>query len=194
VNLYYHFYSASKEASLQALHRVYAWIGQQPLHPVWGSDYIRKVLDYNRVVVARTPQGFRVRGGGDLRTLRVSQPDWQPDFGTSRELAGMAPAPEGRYLHLAGGRAEIVRAGRASAAPPYLAEANARLSAFSRRGGNLRFGLAGLAPLEFALGNAAQCRLSVGGTTLTPLRNHNGLLYFRVEKHDVRDFELDCPA
>ncbi|MCD6061019.1 MAG: hypothetical protein K0S16_1330, partial [Moraxellaceae bacterium] len=194
VNLYYHFYSASKEASLQALHRIYRWIGTQPLHPVWGSDYIRKVLDYNSLVIARTPQGFRVRGGGEMRTLRVSQPDWQPDFAASRQLAGMAPAPEGRYLSLAGGSAEIVRAGKSAGVRPWLAEANARLSAFERRGSGLRFGLSGLAPLEFALGGATHCRLHAGETTLAPQRRSGDLQHFRLEQSDVHDLDLDCPA
>lgn len=191
VDLYYHTYSTTKDASLAALHRVYAWLQRQPLHPVFASDYIRKVLDYNHMVVARTPQGFRVRGDGELRNLRVSQPAGTPDWQASSGLAGMAPAPEGRYLSLVNGRADIVLAERA-APRPYLADANARLSRFERQGRGLRFGLNGYMPLEFALAGADRCRLRDGARELAPQRTENGLQYFRLEQHDAPLLELDC--
>jgi hypothetical protein len=46
VDIYYHTYSASKPASLTALHQVYGWALKQPLHPVFASEYIRKVHDF----------------------------------------------------------------------------------------------------------------------------------------------------
>jgi hypothetical protein len=118
------------------------------------------VHDFNRMVVARTPTGFSVRGTGDLRTLRLPQDqgiglDWKASEG----VAGSYPAPEGRYVSLTGAAAELVLAPSA-AALPYLAEANARLTEFARDGKGLRFGFAGHVPLSFALANAQGCRLT----------------------------------
>lgn len=192
VNLYYHTYSASKDAALEALHRVYAWVGRQPLHPVFASDYVRKVLDFNRMVVARTPAGYRIRGGGELRTVRVSRPSGRPDWARSRGLAGMAPAPEGRYLSLSGPSAKLVLAGgRPDRSQPYLAEANARLREFRRTSQGLRFGLAGQVPLEFALAGAGHCRLQADGKPLAPLRRQDGLTHYRLERRH-REFDLAC--
>lgn len=194
VNLYYHTYSASKTASLNALHRIYAWVGKQDLHPVFGSEYIRKVHDFNRMVVARTPTGFRVRGAGDLRTLRLPQDKgFAPDWSASAGLAGSHPAPEGTYLHLAGMTADVILAS-SSLRLPYLAEANARLSAFERDGKDLRFGLAGHVPLSFALANAQGCRLTAGGRPLLPYRQAAGLNHYRLEHHAESAFKLDCGA
>ncbi|MGB6055505.1 MAG: bifunctional glycoside hydrolase 114/ polysaccharide deacetylase family protein, partial [Burkholderiaceae bacterium] len=53
VNIYYHFYSASKPASLAALHKIYRWAAQQPLTRIYTSQYIRKVLDFEATTLAR---------------------------------------------------------------------------------------------------------------------------------------------
>jgi hypothetical protein len=86
VDIYYHTYAASKTASLQALHEVYRWALSQPLHPVYASEYIRKVLDFNDFVVARTPDGLRLRGNGDLRTVRLPLAGPAPDLAAQHRL------------------------------------------------------------------------------------------------------------
>jgi uncharacterized protein (TIGR01370 family) len=194
VDLYYHTYSASKPASLSALHRIYAWVAGQNLHPVFASDYIRKVQDFNRMVIARTPDGFRVRGDGRLRTVRIpgGQPA-APDWAASPGLAGMSPAPEGQYLHLSGPAADLKLTAPATK-DVYLAEANARLSSFERRGRDLYFGLAGNVPLAFALGNAQGCRLTAGEKLLHPHHKAAGLDHYRLEHHAESAFKLDCGA
>lgn len=194
VDLYYHAYSGSKTASLNALHRVYAWVAKQDLYPVFSSEYIRKVLDFNAMVVARTPDGFRVRGQGELRTLRVpGAMPVPPDFAASSGLAGMSPAPEGEYLHLTGASADISMK-PAVARQPFLAEANARLVDFERRGRNLHFGLDGHVPLALALGNAQGCRLFAGNRVLPLHHQAAGLNHYRLEHHAESAFKLDCGA
>jgi hypothetical protein len=103
VNIYYHTYSASKRASLEALHRVYRWALAQPVVPVYASDYIRKVLDFDSMVVARdwrpAPRGagtldapaWRVRGQGEVRTLRL-RPAFVASAGPAAGAAGTAGA------------------------------------------------------------------------------------------------------
>lgn len=194
VNLYYHAYAASKTASLASLHRIYAWVEKQALHPVFASDYLRKVADYNAMVVAKTADGYRVRGDGELRTLRTPVPGKTPDWQGSAGLAGVSPAPEGRYFSLAGRSADIrfPAAGQTAAALPWLAGANARLERFERRGRNLSFALAGHVALEFSLGNATGCDLQAAGKTLTPVRTVAGLRFYHLDQHAEPALELRC--
>ncbi len=193
VNLYYHSYAVSKTASLASMHRIYAWVEKQPLHPVFASDYIRKVLDFNSMVLARTPEGFRVRGQGQLRTLRVSAPaaGQHPDWAASPGLAGIAAAPEGQYLALSAGSADIVLA-QSKSPLPWLAEANARLSSFQREGSRLRFGLSGHVPLQFALGGGNACRLLAGGRPVSPWRQAAGLNHYRLDSHAEPALDYRC--
>jgi len=199
VNLYFHVYAASKTASLTSLHRIYAWAGKQDLHPVYASDYIRKVLDFNHMTVARTADGYRIRGNGDLRNLHVPGMLRSVDWAASTGLAGMSAAPEGSYLGLADGSADIVlmpatpKAGtQRTTKQPYLASANARTQGFVRNGRDLAFGLQGRMPLEFALANSDSCTLSTKGREIKPWRAEAGLRHFRLEQHAEPAFELRC--
>src|SRR5204862_449411 len=49
INIYYHAYSASKRASLSALDKVYQWALSQPVMNLYASEYVQKVLDFNRI-------------------------------------------------------------------------------------------------------------------------------------------------
>ena len=43
----------------------------QALHPVFASEYIRKVRDFHDLALARDNDGWRIRGNGELRTFRL---------------------------------------------------------------------------------------------------------------------------
>jgi len=49
VDIYYHFYSATKEASLNALKQVHDWAIGQRLFAIYSSDYIEKVYSGPRI-------------------------------------------------------------------------------------------------------------------------------------------------
>ena len=191
VDIYYHTYSASKRAGLAALHKAYGWAQAQPLHPVFPSEYIRKVRDWHGMAIARDGAGWRIRGDGELRTLRLPAALGTPDAAASQGVAGWHEAPEGRYIHLTGGSAWL-RTGAGAA--PALYEANARLTAWTPRPGGVDFSLSGHAPLEFSLLQAERCTVRSGGRTLaaTPRAAAPAPLY-RLP-HAAADIQIECPA
>ena len=165
VGIYYHTYSASKRAGLAALNKVFAWAGAQPLHPVFASEYILKVRDFHELAIARDGDGWRIRGNGDLRTLRL--PEGRPDIARSSGVAGFRDGPEGGYVHLAGGSATLHTGGGRT---PALHEANARLGDWRRAANGLSLTLRGHVPVEFSLADAAGCQVRADGRPLTPVR------------------------
>ena len=182
VNIYYHTYSATKTASLAALHKVYAWALAQPLHPVYASEYIERVLDFNRAVVARTGTGWRVRGLERLRTLRVPR-----SLGTPQgDVAGYALHGDQAYLMLTSGNAEFRFAGGPM---PALAEANAHLTRFERSGDGARFSLRGHVPIEFALRDAGRCEVRLVGKRLYPEPDGR----YRLATTQADGIDLRCP-
>lgn len=189
VNIYYHTYITSKTAALESLLRVYRWAESQPLHPVFASDYVRKVLDFNTMVIARDGQRWRVKGNGNLRTLRLPAALGLPSMADSQGVAGYREDRPGRYLHLATGHASWSAGANKT---PYLQQANARLTDFAREAGGLRFSLAGHADLEFAIGNAAGCSLSHEGESLAPVRREGSLIHYRSAKHGLKELRLHC--
>jgi hypothetical protein len=182
IDIYYHTYSASKRASLKALHKVYGWALGQPVHPVYASEYIRKALDFNRMSIARDrgTGAWIVRGDGDLRTLRIPAELGTPDLGKSYAVAGHASAAaDERYSHLAGGSAEL-RLDAAAPRLPYLAQANGRLDAWQPAPGGWSAALRAHVPLEFALGSVGGCTVGGDGRPLTPLRRSGDLNHYRL--------------
>lgn len=165
VDIYYHSYSASKQASIKALHKVYQWALAQRLNPVYSSEYIRKVQDFYEFAIGRDAQGWRLRGPGQLRTLRMPPGMALPSMAASRGIAGYAKGTDGNYLHLAGGAGYLVQqdaaGAAASAARPYLVDANARLTQWlPQADGGVRLTLQGHVPLELRMHLPSGCALS----------------------------------
>lgn len=185
VNIYYHTYSATKEASLAALHRVYGWALAQPMAPVYASDYIRKVRDFHRLALARDARRgqptWRVRGAGELRTLRLP-PATAVDFDGSVAVAGVATGPAARYLHLGGENAEVALG--AGPQRPFVREASGLLDAFERHPRGLRFALRAYGQAEFTLAAAGSCTVRVDGRTLAGAPAGAGDMRYVLELRD----------
>jgi hypothetical protein len=163
VGIYYHFYSATKAASLAALEAVYGWAERQPLHPVFVSEYVAKVLDFFDYAVAREGHTWILRGRGDLRTVRLDD-GAVPDLTASRGVAGFARKGEVTYVHLTGAEARlVVGPPGAPAGLPFLREANARLAKFERRENGLHLVLRGHTRLNAVLAAAAACGVDMPG-------------------------------
>ncbi len=174
VDIYYHTYSASKVAGLNALHKAFAWAETQSLHPVFASDYIHKVHDFYTLAIARDGDGWRVRGDGNLRTLRLPAA-MRPNIDSAQAVAGFSQGSEGEYLHLAN-QAAWFATGNAPAANrrPYLVDANGRLSDWQRQEKDfkflLNFRLTAHAALDFRLANLDGCQTRINGKLTNPGR------------------------
>lgn len=189
VDIYYHTYSASKRAGLQALHKVYRWAQAQPLHPVFASEYIRKVLDFYTYALARDGQGWRVRGSGELRTLRLPASWGMPALAQSQQVAGYREGAEGTYLHLTGDSARfqtLEKTGTAQPPRPFLYEANARIKKWqvNANATHTEFTLQGHVPLEFSVAHSSHCQVRTGQRVLAPVRTTTAV------RADVQMFEL----
>ena len=195
VDIYYHTYIASKNASLESLRRVYDWALAQPLHPVFASDYARKVLNFNELVIARDGDAWVVSGSDALRTLRLPDGLAAPDLNTSAGVAGLHRGDSGTYLHLTGGRArwrgDENTGGIASA---WLWEANGRLLDWRHDDSGVTFGLRAQVPLFFTLVQPEGCQLRQGEKQLVPADRDGNRYQYRSEQHELSALRLDCGA
>ncbi|MHB8120998.1 MAG: bifunctional glycoside hydrolase 114/ polysaccharide deacetylase family protein [Desulfuromonadaceae bacterium] len=167
VNIYYHFYSATKEASLNALKHVHDWAIGQRLFALYTSEYIEKVLDFNRTVVARDGSGWLIRNNGQLRQLRIPQTLGYPDLLNSSKVSGFNDHGDSRYLHLLPGGEARVELAQSSPAEPYLASAGGFLDYFERGNNGLKLELHGYMPFKVRIANARGCRFSKGVKAVT---------------------------
>ena len=193
VNIYYHTYAVSRRASLEALHRAYRWALAQPLHPVYTSEWVRKALNYEDIVIARAADGsFLVRGATALRQMRLPLDAGVPQIGTSAGLAGYNSHGSERYLHLDGPQARIVLAPQADSAA-FLVDANARIDALVREGSTTRVTLHAHVPLRFTVRHPSGCSVSLGGRRLTPLRSSDGLHHYASDQDGTETLTIGCP-
>ena len=196
IDIYFHAYSATKQASLRALDRVFKWAMGQETTPVHVSDYIRKVLDFNSMVVARTRDGWLVRGAGDVRELRAPLALGQPVLDDNAGVAGFNRYRDGQYLHIAGNEANI-RFSKSAAAVPYLVSANARItrltSATAADGKTLVLALQGQVPLKFDLALGKHCTVLADGHAIKADSGSNGVSHFTMHDHAIDELRLHCP-
>ena len=168
VDIYYHTYSASKPASIAALRKVYDWALAQPLHPIPGSAWIRRIVDFEGFVVAREvapPHAWRFVGDGALRTVRV--PDdvaTDVDWRRSDAIAGVRAGADGRWLHLTAPVARLVPTAPGSTrGEPVVVEANGRIDALRREPGRMTFRFSPAVAGELVLSHPRGCRVEIDG-------------------------------
>lgn len=158
IDIYYHTYSASKPASLKALKKVYDWALSQPVLPLPASDYIRKVLDFNTLAIAREGDGWRIAGGDAVRTLRIPQRMGYPDLARSRNVLGWWDEGKARYVHLGGAPTSLLVLANTLPSRPWIARANGRIDADPAG-----WTLTAAAPLEVEFGGTDRCSLLLDG-------------------------------
>ena len=192
INIYYHAYSASKRASLNALDRVYQWALRQPVMNIYASEYAQKVLDFNRVVVARGPEGWIVRGGDALRELRAPAALGVPDMAGSRAVAGYQSRANENYIHLTDSDA-LLKLVPQAATQPYLVEANGRIGSWKQEGSSMQFSLQAHVPLRFSLANISGCRVEGDGRALTGV-SQGGITRYELKQNGIERISISCAS
>ena len=160
IDIYYHFYAASMPASLHALIKVYQWALNQPVMNIYISEYIKKVLDFNRTIIAKKNDYWIIYTQGDVRELR-SQPKFgYPDLVKSENIIGFSDKDNDRYIHLGPGRLTVLCYQTARPSDPYLVEANAAVTFFARDDKQFKVKFHGHMPLECTFANVNNCKVT----------------------------------
>jgi hypothetical protein len=102
IDVYYHFYSGSKSASLKALEKVYDWVQMQQTTPMFASEWIRKAMDFRKAATGVEDNATLVYVPSSIRTLRYDLLNGYPDLKRSKGIIGYSGHNDQRYLHLDG--------------------------------------------------------------------------------------------
>ncbi|MGH7367983.1 MAG: polysaccharide deacetylase family protein [Candidatus Rokuibacteriota bacterium] len=144
VNLYYHYYSGERVASLAALRHVYEWVMRQPLALLFTSEYLAIVEGFRTARIARGPEGWRVWDHGALRTVRFDATRAAVDMARSQGVLGFVRHQGALYVHLAGPEPALVVLADRPPPVPYLAQASHRVTSWTRRGPRVAVRLSGV--------------------------------------------------
>ncbi|WP_437880227.1 endo alpha-1,4 polygalactosaminidase [Pseudomonas sp. LRF_L74] len=192
LNLYYHFYSATKQASIKVMDDIYKDMEAQNPMSLWMSDYIPRLHGlYQASLGLRLDGRWQVRALDALRTVRLDPEMGWPDLARSSGVAGVRDLPQGRYVHLAG--PSTVLALRDSRDPrPALEQANLPLLDWQYRSDKrVVFSFAGEVPLQLQVRSQTACRIDVAGNSYQG-QGGAGLWNFQLPMKKVSDAQLIC--
>ncbi|MGD9642144.1 MAG: endo alpha-1,4 polygalactosaminidase [Elusimicrobiales bacterium] len=165
INVYFHFFSGSKQSSVNALRKVYNWVSTLETTPVTTTQWLRLAADFKTSFLARDASGaWLLRNAGRLRTLRAPASFGVPDLKASSGLAGFKEEKGLTYIHLDGsGSARVVFTKAGAAQPAYIENASALLDSFERKGRGFSARLRAEAPGQVLVRLPQGCAASVDG-------------------------------
>lgn len=162
IDIYYHTYSASKQASLAALHKVYDWALAQPVNAIFVSEYVQLVQDFTRMVITKNGGGWQLHNLEKATEIRVPQAAGYPDLNASPRVLGYADHGSDRYIHLDPSRSPVVRMVTSPPTLPYLQSTNGEVLNWKRSRNGLEVTLRGYRPLIGVIGNVTSCEVLDG--------------------------------
>jgi hypothetical protein len=160
IDIYYHYYSASKRASYNVLKYVYDWTLKQDINPIFTSEYIPKAMDYYTISMAAENGRTLMTGFKDLKTVRIENKDAAANLKNSKNIAGYSHFENHTYIH-AGTQTTLLLEENSAAQNPtlaYLVSANGKITKFKRTDKELHISLASHLPVKLQLFIPKECR------------------------------------
>ncbi len=153
IDVYYHFYSGERQASLKALRGVYDYALAQKIFPIFAGDFSRIVKDfYATKIETLAGGGYRIANEGKLKTIRFDREKRSIDWQRSRGILGFHHEQGSLYVHLDETKEHTLYLTTADKAIPYLEEATFEIKDFKRKGDSLSFAKSGWFKSEMVLG------------------------------------------
>ncbi len=195
IDIYYHFYSSTKQASLRALQKVYDWALTQSVFNMYESDFVNQVWDFNDIRMAKKNDGLLITTDGYLKELRSPKSLGYPDFAKSKNVVGFTSHGNDYYIHLGPDITSELYFSSTSPNRPYLDNANGYVTSWQPSNDlkTISFKLKGYMPLEFTLGNMHNCTLSNNDKTLQPEgQNSSDKMNFKLKQTETGELKISC--
>lgn len=189
INMYFHTYSASKRASLTALHTVYDWALAQPINPLYASEYVALVQDFYRMVVGRSAKGWHLFHLQATEEVRVPQELGFPDLEKSDGVIGYVDTATDRYIHVDPSHAPVLTFGSAPNQAPYLVKTNGKVVSWQRTTNTLEMEVVGHIPLTAEIEHVKNCHVVQGNALAESTQQGSRIsLRFKAAPHVMAKF------
>lgn len=124
INVYYHYYSGERTASLEAVIDVYNYALTQDIIPIFTSDYIRIANSYrNAKIETLSSNGYQFSNYGSCQTIRFEGKVY-PDLKRSRNIWGYHIWEGYTYIHLGNKDSAVLYLNENPPTQPYLDESS----------------------------------------------------------------------
>jgi hypothetical protein len=154
INIYYHFYSAERKESLNALKKVYDYALSLKTSPVYASKYARSVEDFYQAGLYNYGDRWIVADKGELKTLRLSK-DKYPLIKFS--VAGYQKEEDKTYVNLYGKPPFEIQLADKPEKSPFLKNSSCEIEDFSLKENKIKFFLNCFYKSEIETENTKKC-------------------------------------
>lgn len=192
IDIYYHFFTLQQLGGVKAMRTVYDYALSQPIMNIYASEYADLILDFNTLDILPEENGWRFETNDKLREIRIPHTMGYPDLVHSNNVIGYNSYNDDYYVHLGPGGRALLRITDQPPTIPYLVDANARVSHFSRQPQGVDFTLTGYMPLKFTLGQMQGCSLWHKGEKLTPIKQEQSNQIYEIATDTHDDFNIRC--
>ena len=185
IDVYYHLYSGSKKASLNALRYVFDWVLKQPnIMPIFTSSYIPKVMDYYTVSMANEGDNWLIDGMRDLKTVRLETKKQHINYVNSPTTVGEKRFNNRTYIAFNPQQSHFISLVTKQENTNYLVSANAKLVQTIHKNKTNRYIFAGEVDLKLTYHLKKGCTLqTTPKAKLVKKSNNNYLLEFPKNRH-----------
>ncbi|MDF1877482.1 endo alpha-1,4 polygalactosaminidase [Sulfurimonas sp. SAG-AH-194-L11] len=192
IDIYYHMYSGSKQASLAALEYVFDWALSQDVTPIFTSEYISKVMDYYSVSMAHEGNRWFLSGMDSLKTLRVEEPGAEVNLNASPTVLGFKKEAKRTYISLGKGSRHIVDIAKNSSVSSYLISSNAYNASFKDINNTKSFHFDAYIDLEVELHTYDECKIE-SKPMFTQSQEDKNVLLLHYKDVKSADIVVVCP-
>ena len=163
ISIYYHFYSGTKLAAINALKQVYDWaLKQQPI-PFYLSQYARRANAFYQASLAKQPDGsWLINTAKYIHTLRLPEQLGWPDLHRSRGVAGYRKGVDGVYVSLSSHRPVLYLQSKPDQ-HLHLVESNAVVQGWQQHNKTSHISLLANVAIKFSVAPARDCTLTTAG-------------------------------
>ncbi len=191
LNIYIHFFTMAQPGGIKALQKIYDWALHQQTMPLFASEYVDKIVDFNELLIAPKDKGWLILGRGDLREFRIPKSMGYPDLKNSHNIMGFNAHNNSYYVHAAPGGDVYLRVTSLPPTQPYLVSANAKIAFFSRTSQGMNIHFKGYVPIEVTLAHTAECLVKQDDTQLYA-KNDNGYQNYSLIPNKVSEISIQC--
>lgn len=155
ISIYYHMYSGTYEASLNALKSLYEWALSKEVTPLYISDYAKRARTLYETGLSKTLDGVWVITSTGVRSIRIPHSFGYP---VSDSIAGFNTAEDGKYLILKQNRSRVTFS-RQHSVKAELKSANGIIEKWNKNGGHIDFAVRAYVPLKLQMWSKNRCQM-----------------------------------
>jgi hypothetical protein len=191
IDIYYHFYSGSKRASLVALQDIFDWATKQDVIPIYTSMYIKKALDFFYASESGDQNHYHISGMKNLKTVRIKK-SLSVDFDKSIGVVGEKIYKDSKYIHLAPNidNIELFLQNKRTD-QNFLVSSNGILKKFDKKRDQIKLKIKAFMPLEIEYHLKDGCSLSESPKADKKILK-NGVLKLNYEKTREATIRVQC--